>query len=302
MKILIAEDNKTSRKILESTLKKWGYDIISVPDGNAAWQILKTDDAPQLAILDWVMPGIDGLELCKRIRLKNKKLYSYIIMLTAKVDKEDIIKGLDAGADDYINKPFYPFELKARIKAGIRIIDLQTKLNVLNEKLLFQATHDSLTKLLNRKAIVDLIQREISRSYRNKSHLGLLMIDIDHFKIINDNYGHLAGDEILSKLSTRIETIIRDYDTLGRYGGEEFLVVLPNCNKKEILTIAERIRQAIKKTSMITEKQMVNITVSIGAILLDIKEKMDMKDLIRAADNALYEAKNSGRDMVVLSN
>ena len=301
MKILIAEDNITSRKILESTLKKWGYEITSVNDGETAWNILQSEDIPMLVIFDWIMPGMDGIEVCKKIRQQNRKFYIYIILLTSKSEKDDIIRGLDSGADDYIIKPFYPHELKARINAGKRIVELHTKLNAAQEALKFQATHDPLTNILNRSSIINSIQKEISRSYRSKSPLSLIIIDLDHFKNINDNYGHIIGDEVLVKVSIRISSTIRDYDSFGRYGGEEFLVVLPNCGKEENLIIGERIRASIEETPIKTTKGKIKLTASLGISKFEPDKIIDKKILIHAADTALYRAKNSGRNCLEIA-
>jgi len=302
MRVLIADDDFTSRKVLESKLKKWGFEIVSVSDGEKALHVLRCEkDIPRLVILDWMMPGMDGIEVCKKIRQQHLEDYIYIILLTAKGDKEDVIRGLEAGADDYIIKPFYPHELKARINAGKRIVDLQSQLNVARESLRFQATHDPLTKMLNRRAITDILEREVSRAYRYKKPVSLLMLDLDHFKKVNDNYGHLTGDEVLCKVSIRISSVVRDYDSLGRYGGEEFVVVLPNCDSTEGLNVAERIRRCVEETPIKTKRRMITITISVGVAVFTAGEKIAGRVLIHAADSALYRAKNSGRNRVELA-
>src|SRR5690606_18250008 len=219
---------------------KWGYDVVSCQDGTAAWQMLQQRDAPSLAILDWMMPGIDGVQVCREVRQHIVEPYIYILLLTAKSEKTDMIIGLDSGADDYLTKPFDANELRVRLRAGRRILDLQEELIFVREKLRDQATHDSLTRLWNRAAICDILQREMDRAIRNNNPLSILLADIDHSKRINDTYGHLAGDAVLRKTAQRMKTVVRPSDGIGRYGGEEFLLVLPDCNENGAASIGER--------------------------------------------------------------
>jgi len=288
MKILVADDDITSRKILESTLKKWNFEVVTASNGKEAWEIIQSENSPKMIVLDWIMPGLDGLEICIKVRELVRKDYIYIILLTSKNNKEDIIKGLDSGADDYITKPFNPHELKARVNAGKRIIDLQTALNSARENLRFQANHDPLTKVFNRGALMDFLQRETARSYRSKKPLSVVMLDLDNFKNVNDTHGHIAGDEVLCKVSIRLGSTIRAYDCLGRYGGEEFLVVLPDCDKEQGLLVSERIRNTVKVTPIKTSKGMINITASVGLAVYDFDRDINNKVLVHAADAALY--------------
>ena len=297
--ILIAEDDPIFRKLLQSRLQSWGYRVIAVKDGDEAWERLQQADTPDLLILDWMMPGIDGIELCRRIRQRNQDLYQYILLVTGKDGKQDVIKGLEAGADDYLTKPFDLGELKARVWTGKRILSLQRELIQAREDLRFQATHDALTGLRSRGATLDLLASELQRGFRSHRPTGILMIDLDHFKSVNDTYGHLAGDAVLKEAASRISHAVRGYDFVGRYGGEEFLAVLSNCTLDELHMVAERVRCAVAETAIPTKTADIGVTISIGGIVTS--EKKPDLELLAAADAALYEAKRTGRNRVVLA-
>ena len=227
--VLIAEDDPMFRRLLESWLQKWNYRVIALKNGVDAWSILQQKDAPQLVILDWMMPGLDGIELCRRIRAQQSGRYKYVLLLSAKDSKEDVVAGLEAGADDYLTKPFDVNELRARVRAGQRILRLQDALLKVQTELQFETAHDHLTGLWNRRAIMGLLQREAQRATRLGHPLGLMMVDLDHFKLINDSYGHQVGDTVLREVAGRMLASVRNYDYVGRYGGEEFLIVLADC-------------------------------------------------------------------------
>ncbi|MCX6984612.1 MAG: response regulator, partial [Lentisphaerae bacterium] len=199
MRILIAEDDVISRKMLESILSKWGYEVLSVSSGSEAWDILNSESAPQIAILDWMMPGMTGVEVCSKVRQRESGIdhYTYIILLTAKTEKKDLITGMESGADDYILKPFDPHELGVRIRAGQRIIELQNQLRNAKEKHVILSRTDGLTGILNRRAIYESLEKELLRSSREKTPLSIIMLDIDFFKKINDTCGHNGGDAVL---------------------------------------------------------------------------------------------------------
>ncbi len=300
MKVLIAEDDKVSSQVLEKNIKNWGYKVVISNNGQQAWKAFQKDEIP-LAILDWMMPKINGLELCQKVRLLKKDHYTYIILLTSKDQKEDILEGFRAGADDYIVKPFDALELRARLQTGKRIVDLQTQLIQTNSKLEELAKEDSLTKLWNRAAIIQLLDEELHRSRREKNPVGVILMDIDYFKNINDTYGHLVGDAILFEVATRLKKKIRRYDRIGRYGGDELLVVLPNCRLTEVEEIAERLRLAVSQSKFQTDAGSLDVTLSLGAYSSEKQPDVSAEILIKASDNALYQAKRSGRNCVVIN-
>jgi diguanylate cyclase (GGDEF)-like protein len=294
--ILIAEDDRIFRRILQSWLQKFGYRVVAAEDGAKAWEILQQGNAPALLILDWMMPSIDGPELCRRIRGRGHVFYPYILLVTAKDDKQDVVQGLASGADDYLTKPFDPGELQARLQVGKRILELQRELIRAREEIRFQANHDGLTGIWNRTTILNLLGGELKRGVRARTTTGVLMMDLDHFKKINDEYGHLNGDAVLKEVSRRIQLAVRSYDFVGRYGGEEFLVVLPHCSLDDLRAVAERIRCAVAEAPIVTSTAEMAITVSIGGIATS-SPMLDL-ELLSAADSALYAAKRNGRNRV----
>jgi len=297
--VLIAEDDPMFRKILQSWLESWGYRVRVAEDGDDAWKILLQDAPPELLILDWMMPRVDGIELCRRIRERQQSPYQYILLVTAKDNKNDVVMGLEAGADDYLTKPFDRCELRARLRVGRRILQLQQDLISAREELRFQATHDVLTGIGNRGAILDLLHRELERAARARGSTGVLMLDLDHFKTINDSHGHLVGDVVLKEVANRICHVVRPYDFVGRYGGEEFLVILPGCNKEQAQQVGERIRQAICADPVLTAGSEICLTISVGATAA-LSLQLSGKEMVAIADNALYRAKNAGRNRTVL--
>jgi diguanylate cyclase (GGDEF)-like protein len=298
VRVLIADDSVVSRHLLEATLRKWGYEVVGASDGATAWDILQRDDAPALAILDWMMPRMTGLEVCRLVRQMNRERYTYILLLTSRSQKEDLIEGMESGADDYVTKPFDQHELKVRLRAGTRIIELQSELLAAREALRDQATRDSLTRLWNRASILDILQREMSRATREKRPLGLLMVDLDHFKNVNDTHGHFAGDAVLSEAGRRMLSDLREYDSLGRYGGEEFLVLLPGCDERSTRSSAERIRAHLATQPMVLSDTTLKITASFGGTCARPGVSCTAEELIRRADEALYRAKDLGRNRV----
>ena len=297
MRILIAEDDVTSRTLLTAVLKKNGNEVVEAANGADAWEQLQKPGAPELIILDWVMPVMDGLEVVRRIRSQQTEISPYVLMLTSRDKKSDIIAGLDAGADDYLTKPFHPGELRARIEVGRRLLEMQAELLKVRNVLAHEATHDPLTGIFNRRAIEAALSREMSRERRSHNGLAVGICDVDYFKNVNDTCGHMVGDEVLCGLVRRLETCLRDYDKLGRFGGEEFLVIAPGVNA-DVNNLFERLCRAVADNPIATTAGSVSITISIGAKIVQKNESMDQ--LLTAADAALYQAKREGRNRVCL--
>ena len=300
MSVLIAEDDVISSKILEKSLLDWGFGVQVVGRGEKAWQALR-DGTHRLAILDWMMPGMDGTEICARVRRRKKYRYTYVILLSAKDRKQDIVAGLSSGADDYMTKPVNFLELRARLQTGRRIIDLEDKLLLSQKKLKDLASRDSLTKLWNRAEIDRFLTEEIDRTRRDGRSVGVIMIDVDYFKRINDRLGHANGDRALLHVVSQIKGNVRKFDRVGRYGGDEITVILPNCDVARIRIIAERLRLAVLGHPVRHEKIAVPITISSGCATSEGLTEPTPETLIQAADAALLSAKNLGRNCVVVS-
>jgi diguanylate cyclase (GGDEF)-like protein len=298
MKICIAEDDATHRRLLEQTLTRWGYGVITTEDGEAAWQVFQQENGPQLALLDWRMPGLDGVQLCQRLRQRPGP-YVYIILMTAWGTKQDLILGLQAGADDFLLKPYEPEELQARLSVGERLLKVQNELIAAREAMRLQAMRDALTGIWNRKAILEYLDGELNRARREDHSVGILLADLDHFKQINDSLGHLAGDAVLQEATRRIQSALRPYDMVGRFGGEEFLIVLPGCDRDDAVKIAERIRERLAADPVAHGQTPIPITVSVGATISNgTPPPRDLATLLNAADTALYRAKHAGRNRV----
>jgi diguanylate cyclase (GGDEF)-like protein len=254
-----------------------------------------------LAILDWMMPGLDGIQICRQVRQRAEAPYVYLLLLTAKGKQEDIINGLEAGADDYLTKPFHALELKARLRSGRRILELQQQLIAAREAFRLQATHDLLTSLWNHAAILDILRRELERARRESNPLGVVMADLDHFKQVNDTYGHLAGDAVLREVAKRLSASVRPYDSVARYGGEEFLIVAPNCDPDSALDLAQRLRSSLAQKPLDLPEGRLPLTCSLGVAVGGLARGDNSDSLLRAADAALYRAKASGRNCVELA-
>jgi diguanylate cyclase (GGDEF)-like protein len=289
MKILIAEDDTTSRLLFGATLRKLGHTVTAVEDGHKAWKAWRQDGYP-LLISDWMMPDVDGLELCRMVRGESSLQYTYIILLTAMDSKGSYLKGMDAGADDFITKPFDEELLAARLRVAERILGLHQKLHI-------EATHDRLTGVWNRAAIVDYLQRALQRSARENSCIGVIVADLDHFKRVNDTLGHAAGDEVLQEAARRMELALRPDDRIGRYGGEEFLITVSGCDWSQITGVAERILGAINAAPVMSPAGEIPVTVSLG-VAMGGGPGEDAGRLIAAADEALYRAKKAGRNRI----
>jgi diguanylate cyclase (GGDEF)-like protein len=299
VKILIADDDVVSRLVLTGVLQKFGHEVVATVDGAEAWEVMQQPDAPRMAVLDWVMPGLSGVEVCRRIRGLQSDQPPYVIILTSMGEKADIVTGFDAGADDYLAKPFDPGELHARVDVGRRMIEMQARLIEARDALAYEAMHDSLTGALNRRAFAEVLTRELSRDGRHHHGLALGICDVDEFKRINDTYGHQVGDEVLCGLVRLLETNLRGHDVLGRIGGDEFMMLTEHHRKEDVGLLYERARATVAHTPMPTSAGNVSMTISIGVSIRGADETADQ--LFATADLALYRAKDGGRNRVCLA-
>lgn len=296
MKVLLADDDLVSRRLLEAMLVRLGYDVVVASDGLEARQILLAPDGPRLAILDWLMPGADGLDVCRAVR-ERPTPYVYIILLTSKDQHDDLVTAFEAQVDDFITKPYEALELRARLRSGERVVSLQARLLETQALLKHQASHDTLTGLWNRGQIHAQLDADLHQAGRTGRPLSVVMADIDHFKQVNDHHGHAAGDDVLREVARRIRSTLRTSDEVSRYGGEEFLLLLPDTPFPEARAIAERVRTAVAEPPIVTRNADLTVTVSLGvACTTDVGLARDA--LIAAADQALYRAKAAGRNRV----
>ncbi len=301
MRVLIAEDDLTARTILSGLLRKWGFEVETAIDGLAAWQVLQQPGAPLLVLMDWIMPGLEGLEVIEKVRAQNSECPPYIILLTSRDQKGDIYRGLEAGANDYIKKPFDNEELFARLRVGQRSVEMQTRLLETQQTLSHLAAHDPLTGVFNRRAVLELLSRELSRVARREgAGLSIGYFDIDNFKTINDHYGHQVGDEVLKCMVDVLTSNLRTYDILGRLGGDEFLVIAPETSGENTALLFERMAKCVADLKVKTSAGEVSVTISIG--VAEATKTTSLDHLIEAADAAMYRAKNSGRNQVNFNN
>ena len=301
MRILVADDDTVSRRVLEAMLVKWGYEVVTARDGAEAWDVLQAADAPQLAILDWMMPNLDGPDVCRKVRNHPEIPYVYILLLTGRTLEKDCIEGLEAGADDYLTKPFSTQELKVRLFSGKRILDFQAQLIAAREELRLQAIRDPLTGLFNRRYMEESLERELHRAARSNLPLGAVMIDLDHFKRFNDTWGHEAGDAVLREVGNLLTNWSRCEDIACRYGGEEFTLILTAAASEGTRLRTEQFRQAARGLEVRHGgRSLGGITVSAGVAAFP-EHGFTATEILRAADEALYQAKARGRDRVVVS-
>ncbi len=299
MQILVVDDSAVYRKLIGDHLRSWGFGVTLAESGCEAWRILEQPDSPKLVLLDWVLPDLDGIEVCQRIRKAGSSgPYVYVILLTSKEGRQNMLDAMQAGADDFLVKPFDELELKARLLVGKRILDLQEELVAARESMRHAATYDSLTGLMNRGEILALLKRELERARRERKELGVILGDIDHFKRVNDTLGHLFGDEALREIGRRLRAQLRLYDGVGRYGGEEFLMILPNCDLPNTLLRANDLREIIANTPVVCSGVERAFTMSMGVAVSDCDRKNEVEGLLSQADAALYAAKENGRNRI----
>jgi two-component system cell cycle response regulator len=303
MKILVADDDSISRTLMQRILQKFGYEVILAENGRMAVEILSQRDGPRLALIDWMMPELDGPGLCREVRELNRKGgYTYIVLLTSKESREDLVEGLEAGADDYVTKPCQPAELRARLRTGCRILSLEEKLIQARDEMHYKATHDDLTAIWNRSSILSLMKSELERSFREKQSISVLISDVDHFKQVNDKHGHLIGDTVLREVAKRLTSAVRPYDAVGRYGGEEFLILLSHCSHSALESRSESIREAIAATPVMAGGAELSISVSVGAVTCRQWDPgVPIERILARADAALYRAKAEGRNRTALA-
>ncbi len=301
MRVVIADDDRVTTTILSSALKEWDIEAEIADDGISAWRLLTSGEPTALAIIDWEMPGLDGIELCRRARREPALAGLYLILLTVRASRMDLVTGLEAGADDYMVKPTHPDELRARVKVGLRVAALQTRLAERVSEL--QAARDDLTRLVSTDALTQLYSRrwwfrlahtEFSRSRRYARSLSLLVLDLDFFKQVNDTYGHDGGDLVLQGVAGMLRATCRDSDIIGRLGGEEFVVLVPETALGAAQVLGDRLTDACRTLVVSTRAGTVSCSTSIG-ISEARPDDEDVETVLRRADSALYEAKRSGR-------
>jgi len=298
MRILVADDSGVSRHVTSAFLRASGHEVILAKDGTEALEALRSDTGISLALVDWMMPGLDGIEVCRQLRAIPDRAYTYMISVTSRSEKQDIVCALEAGFDDFLTKPVQPSELNARLIVGRRIIDLQEKLIQTCELSQFKATHDSLTGIWNRGAILEFLRAQLALAVRHSSNLALIMVDVDHFKKINDTYGHSVGDSMLVHVAQLMKSSIRASDWLGRYGGEEFLVIASESPGNDAIRLAERLRLAVADNPFIFDGLAISATISLGIVNTLSLESPTPEALVNIADSALYRAKDNGRNRI----
>jgi two-component system, cell cycle response regulator len=297
IKVLVADDSAVSRKLVEQTLSEKRYSLVFAKNGRETVALF-AEHHPALVIVDWIMPDLTGIEICKHIRLKTKASYTYIILLTGKSGMESIVEGLAAGADDYLTKPFHPEELIARVGVGFRIVELQREIEIKNVMLQELALTDSLTSLPNRRAIEDWAGRQLSGAARYGFSFWVALADLDHFKTVNDTYGHDAGDTVLKAFSKILKSKSRRSDICGRIGGEEFLFVMTHATKEDAKRVIECVRAELEATKFNFNGNSLTVTASLGLAGFAGKRAPEFSQLVAQADSALYSAKRLGRNRV----
>lgn len=299
-RVLVVDDDPVERIAISCMLERGGYIPVAAEDGQEAIEIFNSEPF-SFVLTDWEMPNVDGIGLCSYIRAKKLPHYTYIVMFTARSGTDCVVQGLRAGADDYLAKPVRELELLARMTAGKRLLELEQSLRSANEENIRLCTVDALTGIFNRRYLMDQLAKELSRSTRYRHSCSLVLCDIDHFKLINDKYGHQAGDAALIHISELLRTYVRGGDWVARYGGEEFAVVLPETNHSDAFNLAEACRQALESRPVRAQEHQVTLTASFGVATYTPQGELrapDVNHLISAADHALYLSKHQGRNRV----
>ena len=299
MKVLIADRDPRVLREGGDLLPRWGYEVVAVRSGAEAFSLLSGEDPPRMALLDWGLPDVTGLDVCRRIRLMPDSPSMHIVLLLSS-GFENLPEGLAAGADDFLRKPLDAHELKARLRTGSRLLELEESVRVSQAALRVQVNRDPLTGAWNRNAILDFLHRDFARAEREAASLAVVLADLDRLREINDRYGQMAGDEVLKEAVRRMQSSIRAYDAVGRYGGEEFLVVLPGSDGLTALYVAERIRESVAAAAVETIEGPISVTLTLGVAAMG-GEPCDPVELLRSADFALTHAKASGHNRSALA-
>jgi two-component system, cell cycle response regulator len=297
MRILIADDDAVSLGLLEECITAWGHEAVTCTNGADAMAIMDAPDAPRLAILDWIMPGMEGPEICRRLRSTPRGAYTQIILVTIRGQTPDVVEGLDAGADDYLTKPFNPRELRSRLNAAIRTIRGQDALLAAQQALQDRVRTDSLTGARSRMDIEEMLEKELQQAHREGTTVGVALVDVDRFKNVNDTWGHPAGDEVLRSIVRSLRKCLRPYDGVGRFGGDELLVILPDIDGA-LNETAQRLRKAVGAQPVEAGKNTIHMTISIGVMAVPGRECLTSAEVMADVDTALREAKAAGRDCV----
>jgi len=296
LQILVADDDPVSRSRVIHQIGRLGHQAMECEDGLNTWSSVHSSSPPDMIIMDWNMPGMTGVEVCRRIRQKKSLQYTYIIMLTARCGHENIVEGMESGADDFISKPFMLEEFKVRLRAGERIIRLNRQMRRAHSCLELLASRDPLTGLWNRAYVLNFLEKELARSVRNGTNLFVALMDVDHFKRINDTLGHPAGDVVLKEMADRLQAALREQDYVGRFGGEEFLLILTETGSSLLEQVACRYVELISSKPYKVERKELFLSASFGWFRLEPGKDFSVKDIIRKADGALYKAKSNGRN------
>jgi two-component system, cell cycle response regulator len=298
LRVLVAVRAEAGEKVARAVVSSQGHEAVCAGDGDTVWSVLRTSDAPELVLLDAGLPGLDWLELCRRIRGQESQVRpaTYVVLLNASRAQAELVPTMQAGPDDCLIEPLEVTELELRLRAASRTVAAEADLQATLTDLRLQSTHDDLTGAWSRPAMLDALAVEVIRAQRDGVPLGVLMVDLDNFKEINDGHGHLAGDAVLREAAQRMIQVVRPYDCIGRYGGDEFVAILPRCSAREVLALAERLRQAVGSREVVTPWVTTSVTVSIGATCQELGVPATMQGLLHAADDALYLAKASGRN------
>jgi two-component system cell cycle response regulator len=293
-KILIADNDAAGAIHLKKLFFRWGFDVVTTSDGADAWRILKGENSPQMAVLDWEMREMGGPEICRRLREKERggNQYTYVIMLASSGEKRDVVAGIDAGADDYMVKPFDKDELRARLHAGERIIESQKALLVANKRLLIMSRLDPLTGALSRNAILDDLDLAMYRAARENIQFSISLVDLDDLKQINERYGRPIGDQILQDSVRRINASLRRNDYFGRYGGDEFLVILIGAGMDKGMVVCNRIKKAVSEKNFVVNGLSLTVTASQSLAVWD--GKTGVEDLLVSAERTLSETRSNG--------